>query len=251
MSGRRRTLPPRDQEASAFSAILMRLCEATRANGVALVDQSGETVDYAGYRDPFTLRVMAAEWQIVLDAAHAISRPGFEDLTGLTVRATRATYAVVAMTEGYALVLELPRRGFELSPRAVTEAALAIEKEAELPTSLAKGTERWSRVEVQTVPGDRFRPAAVWLDGAWHPVTVLGRHQLANHPSAKGTEKGGAWPQTRPVQQGGAIRRSPTPPAGQFRVARLRTVGYHARVPNGLEFALVREPLGIWFASDL
>jgi hypothetical protein len=246
MSGRRRTLPPRDQEASAFSAILMRLCESTRAIGVALVDQSGETVDYAGYRDPFTLRVMAAEWQIVLDAAHAIARPGFADLTGITVRASRATYAVVAMTEGYAVVLELPRRGFELSPRAVTEAALALEREAELPTSLAKGAERWSRVEVQTVPGDRFRPAAIWLDGAWHPVTVLGRHQLAG-----GQAKGATGRLARPPAQAVPDPRLPTPPAGQFRVARLRTVGYHARVPNGLEFALVREPLGIWFASDL
>jgi hypothetical protein len=246
MSGRRRTLPPRDQEASAFSAILMRLCEATRANGVALVDQAGETVDYAGYRDPFTLRVMAAEWQIVLDAAHAVARPGFQDVTGITVRAAKASYAVVAMTEGYALVLELPRRGFELSPRAVTEAAHAIEREADLPTSIAKGAERWSRVEVQTLPGDRFRPAAVWLEGAWQPVTVLGRHQVAKTlEKARGAPPGAA-PGRSPVPP-----RSPTPPPGHLRVARLKTLGYHARIPSGLEFALVREPLGIWFASDL
>jgi hypothetical protein len=243
MSGRRNTLPPRDQEASAFSAILMRLCEATHANGVALVDQSGETVDYAGYRDPFTLRVMAAEWQIILDAAHAVSRPGFQDLTRLTVRCVRATYAVVAMKEGYALVLELPRRGFELSPRAVTEATLAIEREAELPPSIAKGTERWSRVEVQTLPGDRFRPAAVWLEGAWQAVTVLGRHHV--------TRKQGKVPTDAPgVAIGSLFRRSPDAMTRRG-VARPREHGYHARIPNGLEFALVREPLGIWFASDL
>lgn len=245
MSGRRRTLPPRDQEASAFSAILMRLCDATHATGVALVDKSGETVDYAGYRDPFSLRVMAAEWQIVLDAAHAIPRPGFEDLTGITVRAAKATFAVVAMTEGYAVVLELPRRGFELSPRAVTEAAHAIEREAELPTSIAKGAHRWSRVEVQTVAGDRFRPAAVWLDGAWQAVTVLGRHQVAKTPGSRSRTPVPGAPAA------GAPPRSPTPPPGKLRVARLRTLGYHARIPNGLEFALVREPLGLWFASDL
>jgi hypothetical protein len=220
----------------------MRLCEATRANGVALVDRSGETVDYAGYRDPFTLRIMAAEWQIVLDAARAVSRPGFQDLSGITVRAARATYAVVAMAEGYALVLELPRRGFELSPRAVTEAAHAIEREAELPTSVAKGAGRWSRVEVQTVAGDRFRPAAVWLDGSWQPVTVLGRHQTVKRPGrppgggqagiAPGPKQAGAQPAQKPA-------------------ARPRELGYHARIPNGLEFALIREPLGIWFASDL
>lgn len=248
MSGRRRTLPPRDQEASAFSAILMRLCEATHATGVALVDQGGETVDYAGYRDPFTLRVMAAEWQIVLDAAHAVRRPGFEDVNAITVRAAKASYAVIAMTEGYALVLELPRRGFELSRRAVTEAAHAIEREADLPTSIARGAERWSRVEVQTVPGDRFRPAAMWLEGAWQPVTVLGRH----HPAKPGPRPLGpaAGPQGSP-KGSPAGPRSPSLPSGQPRVARPRTVGYHARIPSGLEFALVREPLGIWFASDL
>jgi hypothetical protein len=246
MSGRRRTLPPRDQEASAFSAILMRLCEATRANGVALVDKSGETVDYAGYRDPFTLRVMAAEWQIVLDAAHAVCRPGFEDLNAITVRAARVTYAIVAMSEGYAIVLELPRRGFELSPRAVAEAARAIEREAELPPTNAKGAERWSHVEVQTLPGDRFRPAAVWLEGAWQAVTVLGRHQVA-----KAQGRPAASPPGRPGPPRGAPTRSPTPLPGNLRATRLRTLAYHARIPNGLEFTLVREPLGFWFASDL
>jgi hypothetical protein len=249
MNGRRRTLPPRDQEASAFSAILMRLCEATLANGVALVDQSGETVDYAGYRDPFTLRVMAAEWQIVLDAAHAIRRPGFEDLNAITIRAEKATFAVIAMTEGYALVLQLPRGCFELSPRAVTEAALAIEREAELPTSVAKGAERWSRVEVRTDPADRFRPAAVWLEGAWQPVTVLGRHQPASG-LGKPRDSGAAISARPPAAASPA--EAPRPPGvGAPRPRRRRILGYHARIPNGLEFTLVREPLGIWFASDL
>jgi hypothetical protein len=242
MSGRRRTLPPRDQAASAFSAILMRLCDAANATGVALVDQSGETVDYAGYRDPFTLRVMAAEWRIVLDAARGIARPGFADVTSITIRAGRTSFAIVAMTEGYALVLELPRHGFALSPRALVEAAHAIEREAELPTSIAKGTHRWSRVEVQTVPGNRFRPAAVWLDGAWQPVTVLGRHQVAGTPRRSSQA---ALGRVVPPEPGTAAPLRTTP------AARSRDLGYHARVPNGLEFALVREPLGIWFASDL
>jgi hypothetical protein len=190
MSARRRTLPPRDQEASAFSGILMRLCEGTGANGVALVDQGGETVDYAGYRDPFALRVMAAEWRIVLDIVRATEKP---------------------------LVLELPRRGFDLSRRALAEAAREIEAEAELPTTTALTRERWSRVEVRTVPGDRRRPEAVWLDGAWQAVVILGRHHAHRRPGRPGKGE----------------------------------VAYRARMPNGLEFALVREPLGTWFASDV
>ena len=44
----RRGLVERDQHASRFSAILLRLCEATFALAAALVDSGGETVDYAG-----------------------------------------------------------------------------------------------------------------------------------------------------------------------------------------------------------
>lgn len=217
MTGRRSTLPPRDQEASVFSAILMRLCEGTRAIGVALVDKEGETVDYAGYRDPFALRVMAAEWRIVLDVVREVARPGFADLTELAVRASRVSFAIVALGAGYALVLELPRRGFALSRRALAQAAREIEHEAELPPTLALQRERWSRVEVQTVASDRRRPEAVWIDGAWQPLVILGRHQVAG--------------------------RRGRPARGE--------VGYRARVPTGLEFALVREALGAWFASDL
>jgi len=220
MTGRRSTLPPRDQEASVFSAILMRLCEGTRAIGVALVDREGETVDYAGYRDPFALRVMAAEWRIVLNIVREIARPGFADVTELAVRASGRSFAIVALGEGYALVLELPRRGFSLSRRALAQAAREIEAEADLPPALALRSERWSRVEVQTVPSDRRRPEALWLDGAWQPVVILGRHHA----------------------------QSPRGPRGR---AGRGEVGYRARLATGLEFALVREPLGAWFASDL
>jgi len=217
MTGRRSTLPPRDQEASVFSAILMRLCDGTHAVGVALVDQEGETVDYAGYRDPFALRVMAAEWRIVLDIVRDIARPGFADVTELAVRASGRSFAIVALAEGYALVLELPRHGFSLSRRALAQAAREIEAEADLPPTRALRQERWSRVEVQTVASDRRRPQAVWLDGAWQPLVILGRHQVVG---ARGR-----------------------PGRGE--------VGYRARMATGLEFALVREPLGAWFASDL
>ncbi len=214
MSSGRRTLAQRDQEPSVFSGILMRLCEGTRATGAALVDQGGETVDYAGYRDPFAIRVMAAEWRIVLDVIHDIAKPGFADAMELFVRSGVRSFAVVSLAEGYALVLELPRSRFEVSRRVVAEAARAIEHEAGLPTTKLLGDgERWLRVDVQTVPGDRHRPIAVWLEGGWQPVTILGRH--ANFSRAA------------------------------------REVAYRARMANGLEFALVREPLGAWFASDL
>jgi hypothetical protein len=215
MSRRRRSLVPRDQAVSTFSATLLRLCETTGAAGAALVDPQGETVDYAGYLEPYTLKVMAAEWRIVLDSVRSVKKQGFDQVHEFVVRAQSRSFALVALAEGYALVLELPRKAFSFSRRAVAEAVRELEIEAGLPSSriTAEG-ERWSKLEVQTMPGDRRRPRAVWFQGSWRPVTILGRYSV--DPRGRG-----------------------------------RAVGYRARLPSGQEFALVREPMGLWFAGDL
>lgn len=214
MSRRRRSLAPRDQSASPFSGILMTLCEASGAIAVALVDREGETVDYAGYIDPFNIRVAAAEWRIVLDVARAVPHPSYLGTQGLLVRARQKSFATIGLSDGYAIVAELPRRAFGLSARAVAEAVRAIELEAELgDPENAPASERWLRVEVRTFPADRRRPEAVWLEGSWHPLVILGRH-------------------------GG---RSATP----------REVAFRARLPSGQEFTLVRERTGYWFADAL
>lgn len=212
---RRRTLVPRDQAVSNFSATLLRLCDATGAAGAALVDQLGETVDYAGYLDPFALKVMAAEWRIIWDFALGVKRQGFDEVREFVVRARNKSFALVGMAEGYAVVLELPRGVFSFSRRAVGEAVRELELEAGLPSSsITRDGERWSKLEVQTVPGDPRRPEAVWFQGSWRPVTILGRYFVD-------------------------------------RRRRGRAVAYRARLPSGQEFALVREPMGRWFAGDL
>jgi hypothetical protein len=214
MSQRRRSLAPRDQAASSFSGILMGLCDATGAFGAALVDREGETVDYAGYLEPFTLKVAAAEWRLVLDVAREVPHPHYRDTDGILVRGKKKSFAIVGLPDGYALVVELPRRSFGISERAVAEAVRAIELEASLSRPKATpAPERWLRVEVRTAPSDRRRPEAVWLDGAWHSLIILGRHR-----------------------SGAPIRRE---------------VAFRARLPNGLEFTLVREPTGHWFADAL
>ena len=215
MSERRRRLPQRDQDTTPFSGTLLRLCEATGALAAALVDSLGETVDYAGYLDPFSLRVMAAEWRLVLDVVRSVPRPGFEDARELAIRAKDKSFALIALADGYAIVLELPLRSLQFSRRALAEAVREIEAEAGLPPShRAGGTdERWSKIDVRTAPGDTRRPAAVWLEGAWCEVTVLGRYAQGRNSA--------------------------------------REIGYRARLSNGLEIALIREPLGVWFAGGL
>jgi hypothetical protein len=215
MSERRRRLPQRDQDTTPFSGPLLRLCEATGALAAALVDGEGETVDYAGYLDPYSARVMAAEWRIVLDVVKSVPRPGFEDAHELSVRSQKKSFALIALSDGYAIVLELPLHSLLFSRRAVGEAAREIEREAGLTLSrtLPEAEERWSKIDVRTAPGDARRPAAVWVDGGWREVTILGR-------IAYGRGTG-------------------------------RETGYRARLENGLEIALIREPLGVWFAGGL
>ena len=211
---RRRSLVQRDQSISSFSACLQRLCEGTGAFGATLVDQLGEAVDYAGYLDPYQLRVMAAEWRIVLDLVRDTKQLGLEHVQEFTVRANKKTFVLIALAEGYALVLELPRRAFSFSRRAVAEAVREIELEAGLsPSPITLAGERWSQLDVRTAPGNRRRPAEVWMEGTWRPVTILGRYVDA------GCTK--------------------------------RFIGYRARLATGHEFALIREPLGVWFAGDL
>jgi hypothetical protein len=215
MTRRRSSLPPRDQATTTFSATLLRLCDATGAIGAALVDGEGETVDYAGYSDPFAMRVMAAEWRIVLEVVRSVPRPGFQDAHELAVRARKKSFALVALSDGYAIVLELPLHSLLFSRRALAEAAREIEKEAGLaPARPLEAEERWSKIEVRPSLEDPRRPEAVWLDGAWREVTILGRH-IHKLPRSR------------------------------------REIGYRARLQNGLEISLIREPLGLWFAGGL
>jgi len=192
----------------------MALCEGTDALGAALVDRGGETVDYAGYLDPFNMKVAAAEWRLVLELVRDVPHPSYRETQGILVRGKNKSFAVVGVSDGYAIVLALPRRAFGLSGRAVAEAVRAVELEAQLGTpNEVPLSERWLRVEVRTDPNDRRRPEAVWVEGSWRPLVILGRH--------------GGLSATR------------------------REVAFRARLPSGQEFTLVRERTGQWFADAL
>ncbi|MCC6215626.1 MAG: hypothetical protein IT376_12245 [Polyangiaceae bacterium] len=201
---------PRDQTASEFAAVLLRLCEATGARGAALVDQEGETVDYGGGIDPFEIKVAAAEWRIVLHAVTASPVPSWPEVAQVHVRSARKAWVLVPLAEGYALVVELPRRAFSISARALGEALRDLAAEAGF-SYRPRDREVWERVEVRATPGDPRRPAAVCIDTSWLAVEVLGRCHAG--------------------------------PTGR------REIGYRARLENGAEVTLVRERLGRWYAD--
>jgi hypothetical protein len=215
MMSRRRSIVRRDQRASAFAAVLMRLCDAVFAVGAALVDAEGETVDYAGAIDPFDIKIAAAEWAIVLSALKGSRAPVLAATEELLVRAATKSYYVHLLGDGYALVLELPRRSFDVSRRAVAETLreIAAESGLPLPKAVVRDREHWSRVDVRcTKKHEGRRPTAIWMNGTWHEVEILGRWN--------GDARGREW-------------------------------GFRARLPNGAEITLVRERLGRWYVEGL
>jgi hypothetical protein len=205
-----RGIAGRDQGISAFSAILGRLCDASGAVAVALVDDEGETVDYSGALVPFAVKVMAAELALLLRQLKATRSEGLSSATSMLVRGTGSSFWLQGLTLNYALVLQLPRRSFGVSLRAVAEAVHEICAEAQLPVPASFVEERWARVEVQELRSRR--PASLWMNGKWSAIEVLG--QL----------------------------RQPT--------GSRREVGYRARVATGQEVTLVREKRGLWFIDD-
>ena len=208
----RRGLVARDQEVTPFSSALMRFCEATAALGASLVDSEGETVDYAGSIEPFDIKVAAAEWQLVLKLLPSTRSLFLDETTQLLVRGLQHSFLAVPLTEGYSLIAQLERHAFDVSSRALSEAVRDLCREGGLDTPHCWAGERWARVEVQTSTVDVRRPEAIWRDGRWRSIEILGR--VASDLEA-------------------------------------REVGYRARLETGADITVVREPLGIWYASDL
>jgi hypothetical protein len=198
---------------SAFSAILARLCDSLSAVAAAIVDAEGETVDYAGSLEPFDVKIMAAEWCIVVSAIKGTRFAGSSGANEILVRASRRSFAVYPLGAGYALVLELLPHAFRVSSRALSEAVRDICVEAALPLPKHFEGEHWTRVDVREQERVSHRPSALWLNGSWCNMEVLGLY--------------------------GAGELSP------------REVGFRARLITGSEITLVRERLGIWFVEAL
>lgn len=215
MSARRRD-GTRDQAPSAFTDILRQLCRRTGARMAALVDREGETVDYAGSLDAYDSRVAAAECRLLLGSVREQRTWRLDHTEELVVRAARVTYQAVWLGEGYALVLLLPRYSSGASRRAVAQAARELASEAGLEPlphgSSSPRRRRWVAIAVRTHAGDKRRPIAAELQGQWCELEILGR--LAAHELGPSD------------------------------------AAYRARLKNGAELTLVREPFGVWYFEE-
>ncbi|MGC4067508.1 MAG: hypothetical protein QM784_23260 [Polyangiaceae bacterium] len=154
----------------------------------------------------------AAEWRLVLHCANGGTALGA--VNRLLFRGRTKSYAVFGIADGYALVIQSPRRSFIPSTRAVSEAVrlLATEAGLVLDDGSELSQERWYRVEVR-FDAVRRRPTDIWLSGGWLPLEIFGRYSES--------ERGA------------------------------RCVGYRARLADGAELTLVRESLDRWYADEL
>lgn len=201
----------RDQVASGFHPLLERLRHGADAVAAALVDGEGETVDYAGRLPPYDIRVAAAECRLILALLKSSRGPLWRTTEQLVIRARKATFVVVDLAEGYALVLQLPRGAFMPSSRAISEASRCVCAEAGLEPARVPGQDAWVRVQVQEEPNGSRRPRALWYLERWCLLLIIGRYA--------GSDLG------------------------------RREHGYRVRIDSGLETTLVRERWGRWYSE--
>ncbi len=166
---------PREQIESRFGVILADLvARVPGARAAALVDHQGETVDYAGRLDAFSVRVAAAHMRIVLQdltqhegLAHAP--------TSIAVRTTRGGFAVYALPEGYAVALLLSHKArLTGHARAVSAITRLLADEVGWPAPAGRGP-HWYALEV--VSDSLGRPKGVRVRGALEPLDALGRFE--------------------------------------------------------------------------
>jgi hypothetical protein len=207
---RGRRSPPRDQRESAFAGILADfLRRVPGARAAALVDSDGETVDYCGRGSPYEVRVAAAHFRILLDEARG--QPSLSGVRSIVVRAARASFAVQALPDGYALVVRLARGGgFRGLVRAIPACIQSLSEEA----------------------GWRAAPCA------WYAVDVTESHR-------------GAPVDARPSGAARAGQASSVEILGRYRAALPEHErAWRVRLSTGVELTLVRESGGFWYADE-
>jgi hypothetical protein len=156
------------QHRTAFTTILELLVDASVGRlAVVLVDQEGEAVDHAGQLPAFEAKLAGAHWQIVLrgacEGARSLAALG-ASVRSLSVRTERHGYFLVALEEGYVLVLVCTDLGAtNVSRRALREVEVQLSREAGWPLRDADAP-RWYGVSVSC--DAQARPATVAAPGA-------------------------------------------------------------------------------------
>lgn len=162
---RRVSIAPRDMDESPFSAILGAFVERVPgALAAALVDEGGETVDYAGKYDLFELKVMAAHFRILLGAAGPLlgssSSPGT-----MLVRGKKCSVLTLSAPEGYAVVVVM-RKGAGFARRDIASSLMMADLSREAgwaPVSSGVVAPRWDSVDVRW--DAKGRPVEILFEG--------------------------------------------------------------------------------------
>jgi hypothetical protein len=168
---RKRVIPSRDTDRTAFTSILDELVRRIPgAYAAALVDSLGECVDYTGRSSPFDIKLAGAHGQIMLAQTATIGALG--PARWLIVRALRMTFVARALPDNYAVVVTLRKRaGFSESSRAFAACERALYIEADWGTPPRSGA--WP----VSVECNRFgRPLRLSSAGSSvpHAVEVIG-----------------------------------------------------------------------------
>jgi len=160
----------RMHEGGAFGGILETAVRSLPGCiAIAFIDQEGEAVDAVGWADEFEIKVTGAHLCVMMDIAR-FSKGG--DTRELLIAATKLSYRVRAMTEGYALVMLFARdAAFIASHRVIDACIYALSREAGFP-GLTKPA--WFSVEVAAHGPPLMKPRRVRSHGPWYEVDVLG-----------------------------------------------------------------------------
>ncbi|MBS2020642.1 MAG: hypothetical protein JST00_47750 [Deltaproteobacteria bacterium] len=146
-------------DASPFATILGQLLERLPgAYACSLVDQEGETVDYAGLGDPFDTKIAAAHVRILMQQLEELRVLGTP--RSIVIRGSTRSIVGRALPEGYALVVILRKRaGFTRSDRAYDACTHALALEAGWATTSGAPKLIWHPVRVEL--DRRGRPRVV------------------------------------------------------------------------------------------
>lgn len=160
----------RMHEGGVFGAILEDILhQLPGCIALVFIDQEGEAVDAVGWADEFDIKVAGAHLRIMMDLARFSC--GGETLD-LIICATRLSYRVRVVAEGYVLVLLFARDlAFHASPRVLEAGLHALCNEAgfSLPTK-----QSWFAAEVLTHDAPPHKPRRARGKGDWLDLQVLG-----------------------------------------------------------------------------